>query len=308
MNAPYHFIPYPSEPGLYPTLAGSLTVPVSLERAGEPSLLVYLQGEVEQHPNQPPGRGKITVTYRPDTVSGVQIRALYRAGRGEHADAGTWQITASSAPLLGGEGIPVLIETSLGTFQPAITGDELTEELELLTGFCRGVRALIDRELGNQPYPATWPRLTPGVVTRCSNLPYLISATQAASEVDVTLALPASPLRWWGFVPARPSDDKVRGLAATASRARPEGLWYAGFYRDYSPAQQGYKPATLRRVASTDTDCWALKLRWLNGMTLYVQRSGNWDLIYGSPLVGPRKTSPLPGASTRWRTSAPPLP
>lgn len=292
MSAPYHFIPYPSAPGLHPALAGILTVPVSLERAGEPSLLVYLQGEVEHLP-QPPGRGKITVTYRPDTVAGVQIRALYRAGRGEHADAGTWQITASSAPLLGGEGIPVLIETSPGTFQPAITGDELTEELELLAGFCRGVRALIDRELGNQPYPATWPRLTPGVVTRCSNLPYLISATQAASEVDVTLALPASPLRWWGFVPVHPSDDKVRGRAATASRARPEGLWYAGFYMDYSPAQQGYRPATLRRAASTDTDCWALKLRWLNGMTLYVQRSGNWDIIYGSPLAGAQKNLPF---------------
>ncbi|WP_326503797.1 hypothetical protein [Rothia nasimurium] len=293
MSAPYHFIPYPSEPGLHPALAGILTVPVSLERAGEPSLLVYLQGEVEQDPNQPPGQGKITVTYRPDTVAGVQVSALYRDGRGEYEDAGTWQITASSAPLLGGEGLPVLIEASPGTFQPVVTGDELTEELELLTGFCRGVRALINRELGNQPYPATWPRLTPGVVTCCSNLPYLISATQATSEVDVTLALPTSPLRWWGFVPVRPSDDTVRGLAATASRARPEGLWYAGFYRDYSQAQQGYQPATLRCVASTDTDCWALKLSWLNSMTLYVQRSGNWDIVYGSPLVGAQTNLPF---------------
>lgn len=293
MSAPCHFTPYPSAPGLHPALAGILTVPVSLERAGEPSLLVYLQGEVEQHLPQPPGRGKITVTYRPNTAAGVQVNALYRAGHGECADAGTWQITASSTPLLGGEGLPVLTETSPGTFQPAVTGDELTEELELLAGFCRGVRALIDRELGNQPYPATWPRLTPGVVTRCSNLPYLTSATQTVSEVDLTLALPASPLRWWGFVPVRPSCDNVRGLAAAASRARPESLWPGEFYRDYSQAQQGYRPATLRRVASTDTDCWVLKLSWLNSMTLYVQRSGNWDIVYGSPLVGAQENLPF---------------
>lgn len=293
MSASHHFIPYPSAPGLHPALAGILTVPVSLERAGEPSLLVYLQGEVEQQLNQPPGRGKITVTYRPDTAAGVQVSALYRAGRGECADTGTWQITASSAPLLGGEGLPVLTETSPGIFQPAVTGDELPEELELLTGFCRGVRALIDRELGNQPYPATWPRLTPGVVTRCSNLPYLTSATQAASEVDITLALPNSPLRWWGFIPVHPSCDKVLGLAATASEARPESLWPKGFYRDYSQAQQGYRPATLRRVASTDTDCWVLKLSWLNSMTLYVRHSGSWDIVYGSPMVGAQKNLPF---------------
>ena len=106
MSASYHFIPYPSAPGLHPALAGILTVPVSLERAGEPSLLVYLQGEVEQHLNQPPGREKITATYRPDTVAGVQVSALYRAGHGEYADAGTWQITLRRLPYSAGRGSP----------------------------------------------------------------------------------------------------------------------------------------------------------------------------------------------------------
>ncbi|WP_421084243.1 hypothetical protein [Rothia nasimurium] len=279
MSVPHHFLPYPLEPDRPPLLAGSLTVPVSLERAGEPSLLVYLQGEVEQHP-QPPGRGKITVTYRPDTVAGVQIRALYRAGRGEHADAGTWQITASSAPLLGGEGIPVLIETSPGTFQPAITGDELTEELELLTGFCRGVRALIDRELGNQPYPATWPRLTPGVVARCSNLEYLTRATQAFSDTDLTLVLPPTPLRWWGYLPAHVTLENIQGLAARASRVYPDEVGHGGYTHGW-PFTEPFQPTTTRRLRDTSSTCWVVELQWLNPLTLYVLADGGWDLMYG---------------------------
>lgn len=295
MVANYHFVPYPLAPGQHPVLAGILTVPVYENIPGEPATIVYVQGELEQHPYHPPGRSEIDVTYRPETSSGITLRATYTQA------TKAWDMSVETLPVMGQAGCTVLTEVRPGVFEGKLPGEnEIGRETRALIAFVGAVRALIERECGGEPYPAadTWPRLAPGQVATCTNLTYLVEATQQESDSDYSLILPAKPLHWWGYLPPASAlfqaPDLV-GLAAQARGARPEERPRAGgdggnYYRRIGP----------RHRANTRTDCWVLTLSYLNTLTLYLRSNGDWDCIYGAPEPGAGRN--LPFSSTQRHT------
>lgn len=288
MVTSYHFVPYPLAPGQHPVLAGILTVPVPETNSGEPATIAYVQGEVEQHPYHPPGCSEISVTYRPETATGITIRATYTQS------TKTWCIHVETLPVMGQPGYIVLAETHPGVFEGKLPGEDKTgRETRALTAFAGAVRALIERACGSEPYPAadTWPRLIHGQVTTCTNLTYLVEATRQESDTDYNLILPAEPLRWWGYLPPASALAQVPDLAGLAAQA-----W--GAYPEDCPQNGRGARAYCRRIGpryrvNARSDCWVLTLSYLNTLTLYLRSNGDWDYIYGAPEPGAGRNLPF---------------